>query len=635
MLTRYFASAFVALAPLALFAQLSEVEPNDGFPQANALPPNTTMTGTVGCLTLDDDRFYLVVPTDGVLTITAQVSSTFSTDLQLNVYRGDGSGFPLSYHTAASSSGGAITTTMIRNCTAGSDYHFLLGQSATDCFSYVISWTVAAPLFGNDTEPNDGFPIVTLTPPNTDTDGHTNFLDYGTNDDRFRIDAADDGILTINWSAENAGAADATGALIQLYRGDGSGFAVETDSVPVGGGGTASTAQLTWTCRGASDYHLRFSSTGLCGVSYRFSYTLTPAVYGNDPEPNDGFPIGALTPPNTDTDGHTNFLTYGTNDDRFRINAAEDGILNIIFAAENAGAADPSGAEVNIYDGSGTGFALQTWDLAVGGNSTPTTSTVSLPCRGNSDYYLRISANAVCGVSYRFNYSITPAVFGADPEPNNNTADAIPLSTASIDYEGRLNFYGEDNDDRFIMTVPTGASIVFDITAENAGTEDSLTCYISLGGGAPLAGYYPTVGGNSTPVTTTLSFTPAVAGGYVIRFVANSCGVSYELNCNDADGDGICNGTVVGLDDLTLDGRSIRVQPNPSSDGLYTISASGLLPVRLLLSDLSGRTLRDEGISATSGSLLLDAADLPQGSYVLRLMDASSRWAQIKLVRTH
>lgn len=252
MLTRYFASAFVALAPLALFAQLSEVEPNDGFPQANALPPNTTMTGTVGCLTLDDDRFYLVVPTDGVLTITAQVSSTFSTDLQLNVYRGDGSGFPLSYHTAASSSGGAITTTMIRNCTAGSDYHFLLGQSATDCFSYVISWTVAAPLFGNDTEPNDGFPIVTLTPPNTDTDGHTNFLDYGTNDDRFRIDAADDGILTINWSAENAGAADATGALIQLYRGDGSGFAVETDSVPVGGGGTASTAQLTWTCRGAS-----------------------------------------------------------------------------------------------------------------------------------------------------------------------------------------------------------------------------------------------------------------------------------------------------------------------------------------------------------------------------------------------
>ncbi|MBK9760396.1 MAG: hypothetical protein IPO90_10610 [Flavobacteriales bacterium] len=48
-------------------------------------------------------------------------------------------------------------------------------------------------------------------------------------------------------------------------------------------------------------------------------------------------------------------------------------------------------------------------------------------------------------------------------------------------------------------------------------------------------------GGNSTPLSTTVDFGVRGNGLYYIELFGTPCGMSYAINCDDADGDGVCN----------------------------------------------------------------------------------------------
>ncbi|MCO6482449.1 MAG: hypothetical protein J5I62_06615, partial [Flavobacteriales bacterium] len=432
------------------------------------------------------------------------------------------------------------TSTFIHYCTGRLNRESpVMEHPALLGVSYRMDYTVTPAFYTNDTEPNQNTSQATDTiPPGTNTDGHVAF-NYDDATDYYRILAPNDGMMTVQVMAEHAGN---TPGNVMVYLKNDINQVLETWTANVGANGIPDTTTFIHYCTGhLNRYYLVMENPDVCGVSYRMSYTVAPAAFANDVEENDNTSQAADTiPPGTNMDGHVDFY-YDDATDYYRILAPTDGVLSVNFQAEHA-AAGPG--TVTVYLRNNINQTIVTWFANVGANGMAEDTTFTHNCTGHQAiYYLLVQNPDVCGVSYRMSYSVTPAVYADDAEPNQNTGQAIPIDLNNAGATGHVGFEYDNNEDFYVINHPGGDINVYTL-AENAGAAGAMTVYIRNNINQTLVTGTADVGGNSIPSADTISLAGAAAGTYHI-VVSNPdvCGVSYMLRCYDDDNDGVCNGS--------------------------------------------------------------------------------------------
>ncbi len=526
MVVRAVALSILGFFSAALSAQ-SESEPNDEQAGADLLPVSTATTGNIGCGNNTEDWFAITTVDDGRVDLSVDVSNTgVPGSLQVQVFN---------------SGGGLLANVQVTSgtpiilehpCYSAGLYYLRLFRNSADCYSYSIAWTLAQPVYDNDTEPNNSTAAADADPqvdPGTSINGHVNFYHYGDNSDYYRIESPDQGRITFTLIAETVGADDASGGQLQLFNSGGG--LLENWSVAVGGYASPDTTTLTTYCKGAGTYYVRFYANSSCGVSYRFRFDGSAPVYANDMESNDNIAQASAVAYNTFTEGRLAFY-YDDNDDWYAIDPPDQGIIQLEVSAENVGPADVSGLQVQFFNEGGG--LMDNWSVAVGGGTGTATTVVSTSCKGTGTYYVRIFANTPCGVSYVWRYSGSAPFYLNDTESNDNLTDADPVDYDSPQ-QGRVAFYYDDNDDWYRIDPPDQGIIHIEVMAENAGSADAAGLQVQFfnDGGGLLENWSVGVGGDVEPVNSVVSTICKGTGVYYVRFFANTpCGVSYQWSYN-------------------------------------------------------------------------------------------------------
>ncbi len=516
---RHLIACAMALAvPLCTWAQ-TEIEPNNTSGQATPLAYNTAMTGSTGtCSPTDNsvDYFSFTPPQQGVLRITASLSNTGGTNLPVSFTVRAASTASIQTSVLTAGANGVPTSGQFDVLCHGTANYLvsIANPSGSVCTNYTFSYSVIAPVYANDPEPNGSGTPVTVAP-NTWQQGQADFRD-GDNSDYYRLDLPTNGVLNIDWEGEHAGAATGQTATITLRTTTTS--VVQSWTVPVGAGSVPLTDLVSSTCRSDANYYLLSVVTGVCGTSYRFRYNVTPPVFSEDTEPNDNSGTALLLAPSTPQDGQINFLSYGENSDYYRIDLPSNGTLNIQWQAEHVGAAAGT-ATVTLRQPSTS--VVQTWTAGVGANSTAVPEVLSLACRGNGNYYLVSIVSNVCGMSYRFSYSVTPPVFANDPEPNDASGTATVLAH-STQQTGQINFstFGE-NSDYYRIHLPSNGIFNLQWEAEHSGASPgTATATLRQTSTSVVQTWTLGVGANSTTSSETVSMTCRGDGqDYLLSFV--------------------------------------------------------------------------------------------------------------------
>ncbi|HNE81787.1 MAG TPA: hypothetical protein PKX39_14475, partial [Flavobacteriales bacterium] len=533
--------AFTVTLSTPVFAD--DTEDNDNTGQATALAHNTYAQGHLNFgYTGDNDDWYAFTTTvEGSSTFTTIAESEGGGAVRTHLY--DGNGNLITYFDAGS---GAVhdddTTSFTYDCLGQGNYYLRLVSIGGCGHSYKLKFQSTGAVYANDLEPNNSagqaFTNGALAP-NTFTEGHINFTYYGDNSDWYFIQTPAEGTIRLTAIAERVPVANGN---IRVHLLDGNGNLITYWDPVAGGSNTAVTTVVEYDCAGQGDYYLQVVSINGCGISYRLKYETLPAVYGNDAEPNnssgEAFSNGPLAH-NTFTEGHINFTYYGDNSDWYFIQTPAEGAMSITMIAERVPVANGN-LRVHLHDGNGN--LITYWDPLAGGGNTPTTSVLGYDCLGQGNYYLQVVSINGCGISYKLKYQTIPAVFGNDAEPNNSFGQALVLNPDSSSASGHINFtYYGDNDDFYRVVLPGAGNIAFDLEAENAAG-GALRVHLKDGNGNLINYSDHTVGASHTPAGSAVAFNALGAGTYYLHLVSiGGCGISYRMNCNDADADGTCN----------------------------------------------------------------------------------------------
>ena len=516
-------------------------EPNNSLGQATLLPIATPLDGQVNFLTYTDnaDNYRLETPDDGILNFTLEAEHRGSSPGTLTVTLLNSSGGLLNSYTGVPVGASSIpVTTQLSSLCRGDGLYYLRIDNASCGTSYRLSYTITDPLYAEDLEENDAPTQADTVAAGVDHEGRLDFF-YDDNSDYYRLILPSDGILNITVNAEHAGTS--TGETLTAHVLNSSGGLVQSHSVNIGANGNPVMTDLATSCLGTEQlYYLRFFNPTACGVSYQFNYGVTPPLYADDLEENDGTSQSDTVAASIDHDGRINFY-YDDNTDYFRLILPTDGVLDITMSAEHSGSSTAETMNVHLLNSSGG--LIQAWPVSIGSSGSPSSTVLSASCLGNEQlYYLHVFGSTICGVSYRFNYSVTQPVFGDDPEPNNSIGQATGLDLDLGGSPGRLDFFYDNTSDYFGLTLGADGMIEIGMEAENAGAAGTMNfTLLNAFGGLVQATTFP-VGGGSTPALGTFTSNMLTAGTYYIRLDNAPCGTSYRFLCNDDDNDGTCNG---------------------------------------------------------------------------------------------
>ena len=516
-------------------------EPNNSLGQATLLPIATPLDGQVNFLTYADnaDNYRLETPDDGILNFTLEAEHRGSSPGTLTVTLLNSSGGLLNSYTGVPVGASSIpVTTQLSSLCRGDGLYYLRIDNASCGTSYRLSYTITDPLYAEDLEENDAPTQADTVAAGVDHEGRLDFF-YDDNSDYYRLILPSDGILNITVNAEHAGTS--TGETLTAHVLNSSGGLVQSHSVNIGANGNPVMTDLATSCLGTEQlYYLRFFNPTACGVSYQFNYGVTPPLYADDLEENDGTSQSDTVAASIDHDGRINFY-YDDNTDYFRLILPTDGVLDITMSAEHSGSSTAETMNVHLLNSSGG--LIQAWPVSIGSSGSPSSTVLSASCLGNEQlYYLHVFGSTICGVSYRFNYSVTQPVFGDDPEPNNSIGQATGLDLDLGGSPGRLDFFYDNTSDYFGLTLGADGTIEIGMEAENAGAAGTMNfTLLNAFGGLVQATTFP-VGGGSTPALGTFTSNMLTAGTYYIRLDNAPCGTSYRFLCNDDDNDGTCNG---------------------------------------------------------------------------------------------
>ncbi|MCB9183340.1 MAG: T9SS type A sorting domain-containing protein [Flavobacteriales bacterium] len=485
------------------------------------------------------DYCRILAPNDGVMTVavSAEHAGGAAGTMTLRL-RNNSTGTVETWTVNVGPGGAPSANTFTHYCTGTEQVYYLSFESPSDCgTSYRWSYTVQQPFHADDAEPNQSTVQAILASAGSDHDGRLSF-DYDNNLDYYRLQAPNDGVLTMNIQAEHAGVS--AGTFTARLR-NSSGATIDTWMVNIGAGGAAQLNTFTHRCTGTEQvYYLSMETPDVCGVSYRFTYTVAEPLYADDAEPNESTVQAIVASAGTDYDGRLSF-DYDNTTDYYRLQAPNDGVITVNISAEHS-AADAGTLMARLRNSSGS--QLMAWTVNIGPNGVAQSNTFTRNCTGTEQvYYLNLDGASVCGASYRFNYSVDAPVFADDTEPNNSTVQALLIDLNASAVPGRVNFEYDNTSDYFKVDHP-GGILTVDIAAENAGAAGLMTVHIRNSAGSALAtNSAAAVGANGVPATsTTATGTSVAAGTYYIEVVSTAvCGVSYSLNCYDDDNDGTCN----------------------------------------------------------------------------------------------
>jgi hypothetical protein len=524
------------------YTMLDPVFGNDPFPNTGAAH-DTYQDGQNGFYfeASTNDSYNIIPPFNGVMTIEVQAEHSGLAPGTMEVRLYSAAAIVIQeWIVPTGASGVPITTTLSIGC-RGYTTNYDVRFNATECgTSYRWKYTMTAPLFATDPEPNNGGSQATPVAYDTFQEGQNDF-NGESNSDYYVITPTINGVMHIEVQAEHAGNTEGAMQVSLAY----AGVPIERDTVPVGANGQPITTTIIVPCRGGSTHNVVFNTIATCGTSYRWRYYTTDPYFANDVEPNNTPASAIVLPEATDATGHLDFLTGvdngGENNDFYRIDLPTDGVLHVNIEAEHTGASATETVQVVIVLSNGT--ALSVWDGAIGANSTPVASSFSLPCRGTAiPYHLRL-ISGTCGTSYRVSWNVTPAFYANDAEPNNSYSAGITTDLSSAWYDGHIGFYNTTDDDYYKFTHAGGPYSVT-VSAEHAGTGDgTMEMAIVNSAGSVLGTFVVPVGGSSTALTNTFTQPTLTAGSlYALRLRDVTCGVSYRIHCaTDADNDGVCD----------------------------------------------------------------------------------------------
>jgi hypothetical protein len=616
---------FTGTAPL----YANDAEDNDNGNQATEVAYGADSEGRVAFYYDDNDDWYAINPPDqGVIHIEVMaenVSGSVVDGLQVQFF--NSSGGLLENWSAAVGGGSQPQSTVLNTVCKGTGTYFVRFYANTPCgVSYRWHYSGSAPFYANDTEDNDD--AVHATPVGYDepTEGRLAYY-YDDNNDYYAIAPPDQGVIHIQVTAENVGTSAADGLQVQLFNVGGG--LLENWSVAVGGDLVPDTTVVSTICKGAGTYFVRFYANSPCGVSYKWSYSGTAPVFGNDAEDNDNSAQAGTVGYNTDMEGRLAFY-YDDNDDWYAISPPDESIIHIAVSAENTGAGSSDGLQVQFFNVGGG--LIENWSVGVGGGSTAETTVLNTYCKGAGTYYVRFYANSPCGVSYRWNYTGTDPAFSNDIEPNNSSAEASPINLATGWQDGRLSFYYGDNDDWYAFSLTAEEDLLVNTLAESPGAAGDMQVQLFNSGGGLVGSITVPVGWADVAVEGSAAFGIYPAGAYFLRVYANApCGVSYRLLCHDVDGNGICDGSAMSVAMPSDPVEAISAWPNPSADGVFHFTPLSSAPVRAEVFDLEGRHVLVQTL--VGRACTLDLSTLPAGIYQTLLYDAQGLRGQVRLLR--
>lgn len=614
MPTRYAISALLALVPAAILAQLTEIEPNENTAQATDWTYGQTMDGSeCNPPAFDTDYFRIVLPSDGVIsfTVTSQGSGPNPGNLQFALFAK--LGFYQQYHTLPGSLA-PTTQTFSHSCLSGDTMYVRVQEDnvgTNSCVSYTMAYSVDPAVFANDIISNDdpqNPPMIAL---GQTFEGHLEHI-YDNTQDWYGITLPVDGTLRIIAEAEHADTA--TTGVLHIY--------VDVNNttyyLPIGADHIVTMDTFMVRCFAAQLVRVRVANgnANACGISYRLRIEQIPQVFANDVGPNDDPQNPQPIAVNTPVEGHLSFFGDGTSD-WYGLTLPDDGTLRVIGEAEQHDTI--SNGLVNVY----LDQLNSSIQVPVGASSTAGVDTFYFNCVRAGTVKLGVQpANANgCGISYRLRFELVPPVFGNDPEPNEGSADAT-VTAPDVDQDGHITYIGTSGYDYFKLWKGFAGTMRVTFASNTRGPSPALNVFIAGTGVSQniTTGVDDNVAYDTVLVTTTNPDTLLMT---ISPLQGNYCG-SYRFRYES---------TPVGIKDPGTLSSVITVVPNPSSDGRFTILTAGFAPVRILLTDVSGRSLRDAPAEVTSGGLLVDLGELPDGIYLARMANANGQWAQVRLVR--
>ena len=376
----------------------ADEEDNDNTAQADTVPAGTLQEGRLNFHYDDNFDYYrLVLPDDGILSIEVDAEHAGpSDDDSLTVELLNNSGAFLTNWKVGVGANGIPNTQLISvNCRGNENHYFLRMQNSTACgTSYRFSYSVTPPLYADDLEPNDNLGQADTVVAGTEQEGRLNFI-YDDNSDYYRLVLPDDGVLNIELHAEHVG--PATDATLTATLLNNAGAFLQNWTADIGANGLPTMNALSIPCRGNEElYYLRIENSTACGTSYKFSYSVTPPVFGDDLESNQTLGTAIpFDPEASDASGRLNFF-YDNNTDHFSISLPANGTITVNIEAENVGAA----GTMNLVLLNSSGAFLQQQSMPVGGGSAPVQSSFTSNALNAGNYYFRLE-NAPCGTSYR------------------------------------------------------------------------------------------------------------------------------------------------------------------------------------------------------------------------------------------
>jgi uncharacterized repeat protein (TIGR01451 family) len=439
------------------------------FPPAGITDPNNANNSATDTDTLNPSADLSITKTDGVTTVTAGGSTTYTITASnagpSNVIGATvADTFPASLTatwTCAGVGGGTCTASGSGNI--NDTVNLPVGGSVT----YTVSANISASATGSLSNTATVTPPAGVTDPTpgnnsaTDTDTITQSADLSITKTDGVTTVTAGGTTTYTITASNAGPSNVTGATV-------------ADTFPA-------SLTATWTCVGAGGGTCTASGTGNinatvnlpAGASVTFTVTanisaaatgsltntatVTPPAGVTDPTP------GNNTATDTDTIGVSADLSITKTDGVTTVTAG--GTTNYTITASNAGPSNVTGATVaDTFPASLTA----TWTCVGAGGGTCTASgsgnindTVNLPVGGSVTYTVSASINASASGTLTNTATVTPPAGVTDPVPGNNSA----TDTDTISGTADLSITKNDG----VTTVTAGGTTVYTITASNAG----------------------------------------------------------------------------------------------------------------------------------------------------------------------
>jgi hypothetical protein len=302
-------------------------------------------------------------------------------------------------------------------------------------------------------------------------------------------------------------------------------------------------------------------------------------------------------------------ITTSTDNDYFRITTTTTS--NNTFSLAGPGGVD---FDMNIFNSAGTQIGSGTGSTA--------TETLTLSSQPAGTYFIRIfgyngATSASCYTITATAASITGCASSLDNSTNGTAPGAatIPFNTnvtGLISPTGDVDFY------RFVIT--TGGTATITLSTLPADYDVQL---ISSDGTTQLA--ISQAGGTSSE-TISRTYTP---GTYFVRVYgyngANNATTCYTLR--------VAPGTATTREDaITGTGKqTVNLFPNPAKNNL-NVWVSGYTGRSIVqVADLFGRQLIQQVV--TDGQNQLNVSELPQGVYILRVLNNATEVKTIKFVK--